>query len=143
MKRFLFRLAVIAPIAGGMAICAAQSTPTSQPTTMASAVAITWDQAKSHVDETVSVTGPVVGKHQVQSGAMILNIGKDFPDPDRFTVFIPAEQQDGLPADDYVGKTVTVTGKVKLFKDVPEIVAGTKDIQVAGGSTGAGATTNP
>ena len=42
-----------------------------------------------------------------------------------------------------MGKMVTVTGKVKLFKEVPEIVAGTKDIQVKDSSASAGATTNP
>jgi hypothetical protein len=99
------------------------------PTTLP--IVITWDQAKAHAGQTATVTGPVVGSHEFQdSGAAVLNIGKDYPDPDRFTIYLPAEKRKGAPDDLYLGKTVTVTGEIKMFHGAAEIVADAEDIIV-------------
>jgi hypothetical protein len=90
---------------------------------------ITWDQAKDHVGQLAIVTGPVVGTHDLGDAA-VLNVGKDFPDRGRFTVYISAEKRKGVPDDLYEGKTITVDGTIKLFHHVPEIEAGAEQITV-------------
>lgn len=104
--------------------------PTTTPST------IRWDEAKDHIGQTVTVIGPVVGSRDF-GGPAVLNIGKDFPDPSRFTVFIAPEKRAGVPNDLYVGKTISVTGTLKSFHDVPEIEAGAADITVIKESTSA------
>ena len=133
MHRQLFRLVILGPIVVGMAVCAAQDMPTTQstqPTT--NPVALNWDQAKDHVGETAMVTGPVVGTHSFDDGGFVLNVGKEYPDKGRFTIFVGANQvQSGQSPDSYQGKTVSATGEIQLYREVPEIKCGTKDIQVA------------
>ena len=101
---------------------------TTKPTTAPTAVA--WTDAAKHVGETVSVSGPVISTHKSRDGKTVsLNIGKDFPAADRFTVFLTTDNAD--KADDtYKGKTVTVSGKIELYKKVAEIKATEKDITV-------------
>lgn len=94
--------------------------PTSRPTT--AATAINWDQAAKHVGETATVTGPVKGTHAAGKN-VVLNVGKDFPAADRFTIYLPFDAAGGTADAQYVGKTVTVTGKIELYKKVPEIKA--------------------
>jgi hypothetical protein len=101
--------------------------PSTLPTTTPST--ISWDQAGDHIGQTVTVVGPVVGSHDF-GGAAVLNVGKNYPDPDRFTVYIRAEKRAGIPDDLYVGKTISVTGTLKIFKNAAEIQAGSADIIV-------------
>jgi hypothetical protein len=129
MKRHLIPLTIICATFAGIALTHADEAAT-QPTTLPSA-SVTWDKAKDHVNETVSVTGPVIGFHAFDNGAIVLNIGKDYPDPDRITVYLPGDEQTNMPDDHYVSKTITATGKLILFHNVPEIKCGTKDIQIA------------
>ena len=83
---------------------------------------IQWDDAKNHVGEHVTVVGPVVSYHETKTGGHVtLNIGKDYPSTDRFTVFIRDKKAAWVPSDYYVGKTIAVTGTVKLYAGVPEI----------------------
>jgi len=97
--------------------------PATMPATT-TAAAINWDQAAKHVGETVTVTGPVKGTHVSTGGkTLILNIGKDYPDPGRFSIMIATDAKNPAKADDYTGKTVTVTGKIVLYRNVPEIKA--------------------
>jgi hypothetical protein len=112
--------------------------PTTMPTTMPAS--ITWDQAGDHIGENVVVTGPVVGIHDFGNAA-VLNVGKDYPDASRFTVYIPADKRAGMPADFDNGKTISVTGTLKLFHGVPEIETGVEDITVV--TQGAGVATQP
>ena len=53
--------------------------------------AITWDEAKYHIGERTTVCGPVVNTKYASTSKgnpTFLNIGKPYPDPDRFTVVI-------------------------------------------------------
>ena len=50
---------------------------------------IPWDQAWKYFGAEVSVEGPVVGYRC--SDYLKLNIGRDYPNPDRFEVYIPPE----------------------------------------------------
>jgi DNA/RNA endonuclease YhcR with UshA esterase domain len=98
--------------------------PTSKP------VAIDWSDAAKHVGETVTVTGPVISTHASTNGKTVsLNIGKDYPAADRFTIYLTTDK--AAKADEtYKGKTVTVTGKVVLYKKTPEIKADEKDVTI-------------
>jgi hypothetical protein len=137
MNGTFFRLALLGFCTAGIVAYAADSDPTTQattePTTQATQAStnpsVNWDEAKNHVGETVTVTGPVMGTHEIDAAhALVLNVGKDYPDKDRFTVFISGG--DDTPEDVYSGKTVTVTGEVELYRDVPEIKASAKDVVV-------------
>ena len=81
---------------------------------------VQWSEARAHEGEKVTVVGPVVNYHPTRRGGhVLLNVGKDYPDPDRFTVFIRDEAD--APAGYDMGKTIAVTGTVKLYRGVPEI----------------------
>ena len=121
----------LAPLLLAALAAAPATAPTSQPTT-GPAAAVDWSEAAKHVGETVTVTGPVMGTH-VAGKNVVLNVGKDYPAPDRFTILVPFDAAAGKSADDlFAGKTVTVTGPVKLYKKVPEIIAKTAaDVTIA------------
>ena len=114
------RFALLASAAALLAAAGPTTAPTSQATT--SATAINWDEVAKHVGETVTVTGPVKGTH-TSGKNVVLNVGKDFPAADRFTIFMPFDATAGTADAQYVGKTVTVTGKIELYKKVVEIKA--------------------
>jgi len=113
--------------------------PATQPTT-APAI-IKWDQAKDHIGQDAVVTGPVIGSHDFGNAA-VLNIGLDYPDRERFTVYLPAEKRKGIPVDLYQGKTIAVTGALKLFHHIAEIEADAAHITLVQPPTSA-ATTQP
>ena len=53
--------------------------------------AMAWDQAIQNVGERATVQGPVVGTRYASGSngqPTFLNVGKDYPDRDRFTVVI-------------------------------------------------------
>lgn len=104
----------------------------SQPaTTTAAALAIAWDEGAKHVGELVTVTGPVAGTHMTAGNkALLLNLGKDYPDTTRFTVFISLTDKDKVSEDSYKGKTVTATGKIILYKKAPEIKVSLSDVTI-------------
>jgi hypothetical protein len=107
--------------------------PATQPTTgpaTTNTSAITWDQAAKHVGEKLTVTGPVVGTHKVAGGRVVLNVGKDFPDASRFTVFLTLGDDHTDPDATYKGKTISVTGKIELYHDVAEIRAKAVDVKI-------------
>jgi DNA/RNA endonuclease YhcR with UshA esterase domain len=110
-------------------------TPTTQVATTGPATttasAITWDLASKHVGETLTITGPVMGTHVTTGGkSLVLNIGKDFPDPTRFTVMIKTDDKNPASADTYMGKNVTVTGKIELYRKVPEVKVNPADVTI-------------
>jgi len=117
-----------AAVADGPAT-APTSAPATAPTT--APISINWDQARGHIGQTATVTGPVVGIHDF-GGAAVLNVGKNFPDPTRFTVFISKEKRGGMPDDLDNGKTISVTGKLVLFHSLAEIQADAASITISG-----------
>jgi hypothetical protein len=58
--------------------------------------AISWDQAWRYFGSTISVEGPVKGYYQ--PSYLKLNIGQDYPDPDRFEIYIPSWAVDDFEA---------------------------------------------
>jgi len=98
--------------------------------------AVSWDEAKYHLGERTTVCGPVVSTYFAEGSAgkpTFLNIGKPYPDSDRFTVVIWIQNRAKFlsalpepPEDYYLGKTICVTG---LIDEYPK-GSGSAQIQV-------------
>ncbi len=63
-----------------------------------------------------------------------LNVGRDYPNPDRFTVVIWGDTRDNFPFApevEYDNRTICVTGLIETFEGVPQIIADTpSDIEI-------------
>jgi DNA/RNA endonuclease YhcR with UshA esterase domain len=81
--------------------------------------------AVKHIGQTVSVCDKVIDEKLVlPANNILLNIGSDNP-AQMLTMMIRAADRDkfkGKPEIDYRGKDIIVTGKVVLYKGIPEIV---------------------
>jgi hypothetical protein len=77
----------------------------------------------AHVGQTVTVSGSVSQVHtSARSGVTFINMGGRYPD-DAFTGVIFPEDASKFPAVGALsGKTVEITGPVRLHKGKPEIV---------------------
>ena len=82
---------------------------------------VPWDKAKDHIGERTTVSGPVVDTHWASGSngkPTFLNIGKPYPDPDRFTVVIWIDNRGNFPQAPevyYLGKTICVTGLIDEY----------------------------
>ncbi len=89
---------------------------------------ISWEQAKNHIGETATVYGPVVGVKWATSSKgqpTFLNIGRNYPDPARFTVLIWGDDRANFPSAPetfYAGKTVSATGLIQSYQGAAEII---------------------
>jgi DNA/RNA endonuclease YhcR with UshA esterase domain len=103
---------IVALFAAAIAALAfAQTAPTYTPS-----------EAAKHVGETATVTGKVDGFHQSGKGNIFLNMGGAYPNQ-AFTAFIPSGSAGQFSnPQQYEGKTVSVSGKIQLYKGKPEIV---------------------
>lgn len=97
---------------------------------------IPWDQAPSHIGETTTVYGPIVGTRWASSSKgqpTFLDIGNAYPNPNRFTVLIWVENRGNFPSPPesyYSGKTISVTGLITEYQGVPQMeVASPSQIQ--------------
>ena len=72
--------------------------------------------------ETATITDRVDGVHQSGKGNIFLNMGGKYPNQ-AFTAFIPSSNagQFSQPQQ-YEGRTITVSGKIALYKGKPEII---------------------
>ncbi len=113
----------------------ASTTTTETPTTTTTMVreGISWEWALDHVGEKVTILGPVVDTAYAPSSngsPTFLNIGRPYPDPGRFQVVIWGEDRDRFPSppeDMYYGQKIAVTGTVKNYKGVGEIIVRSPD----------------
>jgi DNA/RNA endonuclease YhcR with UshA esterase domain len=79
-------------------------------------------EAAEHVGETATITGAVDGVHQSGKGNIFLNMGGKYPNQ-AFTAFIPsANAAQFSKPQQYEGRTVSVSGKISLYKGKPEII---------------------
>jgi DNA/RNA endonuclease YhcR with UshA esterase domain len=79
-------------------------------------------EAAKHVGETATITDKVDGVHQSGKGHIFLNMGGKYPNQ-AFTAYIPAASAAQFPQpQQYEGRTVTVSGKITLYKGKPEII---------------------
>jgi DNA/RNA endonuclease YhcR with UshA esterase domain len=110
-------------------IAAAPSSACAQDAAVADHVAITPDEAASHVGEKCVVAMRVnSSRHMADAGRCYLNSAKDFRDENNLTVVIFkrglesfAEEKIEAPAEHFRGKTIRVTGTVEMYKDKPQI----------------------
>ena len=78
--------------------------------------------AASHVGQTVTVEGTVANVHVTRSGTTFLNFGAAYP-KQTFTAVIFRSAASLFPnPQQWESKRVRVTGKVRLYRDRPEIV---------------------
>lgn len=128
MKRILLPILVI-----GILLLSACGAPTAAPeaeapsTPSTSSTGVAWHQAKDHIGERTTVCGPVVDTHWASGSKgkpTFLNIGRDYPNPDRFTVVIWIDCRANFsepPERYYLGKTICVTGLIQEYEGVPQI----------------------
>ena len=99
--------------------------------------AISWDETYQHVGERGTVRGPVMSPRYASGSRgqpTFLNIGRPYPDPDRFTVVIWGEDRGKFPTPPeqaYDGKTICVTGLIETYQGGPQIIADSpSDIEI-------------
>ncbi len=87
-----------------------------------------WDEARKHVGEVACVRGTVASVGTSRGGDVFLNLGKPYPDPGRFTLFIPARHVGKFEAvfgprfwTALVGRVVQAAGEIRLYQGIPEI----------------------
>jgi hypothetical protein len=79
-------------------------------------------EAAKHVGERGTVIDKVEDVHQTNAGTIFINMGGAYPNH-AFTAFIAAEDaSDFKSVKAYKGATISVTGKIGLYKDKPQIV---------------------
>ena len=82
----------------------------------------TPQEAAKHVGETATIAGTVDGVHQSGKGNIFLNMGGKYPNQ-AFTAFIPsASAAQFSNPQQYEGRSVSVSGKISLYKGKPEII---------------------
>ena len=97
--------------------------PPKSPTKTTKIPEIQWNEACNYIDAEVIVYGPVVDSKWASGSngkPTFLNIGKPYPDPDRFTVVIWEEYRNNFPEppeEYYLGKTVCVTGFIDEYNN--------------------------
>ena len=81
------------------------------------------EETKAHVGQTVTVEGAVSAVHHARSGrATFIDLGGRYPN-NAFTAVILARDASKFPDVDALdGKTVDITGAVRLYRGKPEIV---------------------
>ena len=88
---------------------------------------IAWSDAQRHVGTVQRVCGPLAGIGS-STDDVFLNIGRDYPDPDRFTIVI---WDIGGVEPVAAGTTVCTTGQVTLYEGVPQIqLRSTSDVEL-------------
>lgn len=94
---------------------------------LAGAETITASEAKNHIGETAAVCGKVAStKYAASTRGKPTFINLDKPYPDQiFTVLIWGSDRPkfGQPEETYRDKDICVTGKIKEYRGVPEIIA--------------------
>lgn len=80
------------------------------------------DSAVHYVGKTVTVQGVVAGVHATRGGTIFVDFGARYPQ-NTFTAVIFSSSAAKFPgASAWEGKTVRVSGEVKLYRGKPEIV---------------------
>ena len=133
----LIALFAVAAACGGNGTAPAVQDQITDGAAVACPAALPWDQAIQNVGERATVQGPVVGTRYASGSRgqpTFLNVGRDFPNPDRFTVVIWGDTRDNFPFApevEYDNRTICVTGLIETFEGVPQIIADTpSDIEI-------------
>jgi hypothetical protein len=81
--------------------------------------AIWWTEARSHVGESRTVQGIIVGSRSAPGGAALLEMGQPYPDPTGLAILSPAPATTDLS-----GKTICVAGRILLAEGRPTLQVG-------------------
>lgn len=134
VRKHLAAIALLASFISPLAIGCGRSSGTRG--AMGSEV-VSWNEAQSHVGETASVEGPVMGARyavNTRRKPTFLDLGKSYPATPRFTIVIWGSNRSKFPTPPetaYRGKTVCVTGKIETYKGGCEIIVnGPEQIEV-------------
>ncbi len=79
-------------------------------------------QAQAHTGQVVTVEGAVSEVHTASSGVRFLDIGGRFPNNAFAAVIFKDDASKFSDLDAFAGKTVDVTGSIRLYQGKPEIV---------------------
>jgi DNA/RNA endonuclease YhcR with UshA esterase domain len=110
MRALAFALLFVAPAAPSLA-----QTPT--PATIAPAA------AKDHIGEQVTVEGVVGEVHHAASGrTTFIDIGGRYPNNPFAAVIFESDAGKFANVDAFNGKTVDITGRIRLDRGAPEII---------------------
>lgn len=102
-------------------------------------IVIPIGEASGHAGQSVTVRGTVSAVSRPSSGHVYINFGGTFPNH-TFSVFIRQGDVAGFSGlDTLVGKEVSVSGKIEIYKGKPQIVAVSPDQMTVGGAAPAGA----
>ena len=78
--------------------------------------AIWWTEARSHIGESRTIQGTVVGARPAPGGAALLGIGQPYPDPTGIAVLLQTGDGSNLN-----GRTVCVAGRISLAEGRPTL----------------------
>ncbi len=102
--------------------------PTPSPTPDVCPGAVSWDQALNYVGQEITIIGPVMSTawaSESRGKPTFLNIGRAYPDPERFTVLLWIDARfrfDQPPEEMYADQTICVTGVVEIYEGGGEII---------------------
>jgi hypothetical protein len=94
---------------------------------------VEWSEAGRYAGEERLVCGPVAGTHFAEDSRgqpTFLNVGEDYPSPERFVVLIWGEDRHNFPSapeDYYEGKTICASGEIQEYEGVFEIEISSPD----------------
>lgn len=102
--------------------------PTPSPTPDVCPGAVSWDQALNYVGQEITIIGPVMSTawaSESRGKPTFLNIGRAYPDPERFTVLLWIDARfrfDQPPEEIFADTTICVTGVVEIYEGGGEII---------------------
>ena len=105
----------------------APSSPTKTAAQLATAEGVDWTQAQDLIGQELTVCGQVAGTiyaERSSGGPTFLNMGNDYPNPERVQIVIWERHRRSFPAPPHVlydGKSICVDGMIELYNGVPEI----------------------
>jgi DNA/RNA endonuclease YhcR with UshA esterase domain len=91
------------------------------------AQAIAPADAKAQVGKTVTVEGMVDNVHTTAAGNTYIDMGGHYPNNTFAAVIFSADTSKFANVTALKGKTVDITGPIKLYKDKPEIILKSAD----------------
>lgn len=89
---------------------------------------MSWDQALNYVGQEITIIGPVMSTawaSESRGKPTFLNIGRPYPDPERFTVLLWIDARfrfDQPPEEIFADTTICVTGVVEIYAGGGEII---------------------